>query len=138
MTVSSPKEKNSMSQRLTELIAEAETKRKLKGTGVKNRAVFLALREAIKEAMTDGWALKQIYRTLHSQKKITCIYQTFVKYTNALILKPKPALVIINQEANGKPLGQDRTAPPTEPKTQKSHELPGFKFDPIAKKEDLI
>ena len=123
-----------MSKKLTELIAEEETKRKQKGTGIKNRAVFLVLREDIKEAMKDGWALKQIYRTLHTQKKITFSYQTFVNYANDLILKPKQSLVISKQEANGK----EQTVPTTEPKTKKSHELPGFKFNPIAKKEDLI
>lgn len=123
-----------MSKKLTELIAEEETKRKQKGTGVKNRVVFLALREDIKEAMKDGWALKQIYRTLHSQKNITFSYQTFVNYANDLILKPKQSQVIIKQEANSK----EQTAPSTEPITKKSHELPGFIFNPIAKKEDLI
>ena len=127
-----------MSKKLTELIAEEETKRKQQGTGVKNRAVFLVLREDIKEAMADGWALKQIYRTLHTQQKITFSYQTFVNYANNLILKPKPSLVISKQEANGNALGQEQTVQPTEPKPQKSYELPGFKFDPIAKKEDLI
>ena len=127
-----------MSKRLTEPIAEQETKRKQKGTGVKNRAVFLVLREDIKEAMADGWALKQIYRTLHTQKKITFSYQTFVNYANDLILKPKTSLAIIKQEASGKTPVQEQTVQPAEPKTIKSYELPGFKFDPIAKKEDLI
>ncbi len=127
-----------MSKKLTELIAEAETKRKQRGTGVKNRAIFLALREDIKEAMTDGWALKQIYRTLHSQQKITFSYQTFVNYANDLILKPKQSQVFIKQEANAKIPGHEQTAPATEPIAKKSHELPGFTFDPIAKKEDLI
>ena len=127
-----------MSKRLTELIAEEETRRKQKGTGVKNRAIFLALREDIKEAMIDGWALKQIYRTLHTQKKITFSYQTFVNYANDLILKPKPSLVIIKQEANSNTPGQEQTVQPTVPKHKKSYELPGFTFDPIAKKEDLI
>ncbi|WP_262966115.1 TraK family protein [Methylobacter psychrophilus] len=127
-----------MSKKLTELIAEEETKRKQKGTGIKNRAVFLVLREDIKEAMTDGWALKQIYRTLHTQKKITFSYQTFVNYANNLILKPKQSLITNKQESNNKPHEQEQTVPTTEPITKKSHELPGFTFDPIAKKEDLI
>jgi hypothetical protein len=127
-----------MSKSLTELIAEEETKRKQKGTGVKNRAIFLVLREDIKEALKDGWALKQIYRTLHTQKKITFSYQTFVNYANDLILKPKQSQVLVKQEANSKTPGQEQTVQPTEPKPKKSYELPGFTFDPIAKKEDLI
>ena len=125
-----------MSKKLTELIAEEETKRKQKGIGVKNRVVFLALREDIKEAMKDGWALKQIYRTLHSQKNIAFSYQTFVNYANDLILKPKQSLVISSQETSNKT--PEQTVPTTEPITKKSHELPGFTFNPIAKKEDLI
>ena len=113
-------------------------KRNLKGTGIKNRAVFLVLREDIKEAMTDGWALKQIYRTLHTQQKITFSYQTFVNYANDLILKPNLSLANINQDANSKTAGQEQTSQTNEPPPKKPHELPGFKFDPIAKKEDLI
>ncbi len=127
-----------MSKKLTELIAEEEKKRKQKGTGVKNRVVFLALREDIKDAMKDGWALKQIYRTLHSQKNITFSYQTFVNYANDLILKPKQSLVISSQETSNKTPEQEQTIRTTEPITNKSHELPGFTFNPIAKKEDLI
>jgi hypothetical protein len=125
-----------MSKKLTDLIAQEETKRKQQGTGVKNRVVFLALREDIKDAMKDGWALKQIYRTLHSQKNIAFSYQTFVNYANELILKPKQSLVISSQETSNKT--PEQTAHTNEPITKKSHELPGFTFNPIAKKEDLI
>ena len=55
-----------MSKKLTELIAQAEMQRQQQGTGIKNRSAFLALRDDIKEAIADGWALKQIYRTLHT------------------------------------------------------------------------
>ena len=70
--------------------------------------------------------------------KITFSYQTFVNYANNLILKPKQSQVLVRQEANTKTVGQEQTVHTTEPKTKKSYELPGFKFDPIAKKEDLI
>ena len=127
-----------MSKKLTDLIAEQETKRKQQGTGVKNRVLFLALREDIKEAMKDGWALKQIYRTLHSQKNITFSYQTFVNYANELILKPKPSPVSIKQESSRKNPELEQSADTPEVIPTKSHELPGFTFNPIAKKEDLI
>ncbi len=96
------------------------------------------LREDIKEALRDGWALKQIYRTLYTQKKITFSYQTFVNYANDLILKPKQSEVLVKQETNSNTPGQEQIVQPTEPKPKKSFELPGFTFDPIAKKEDLI
>ena len=132
-----------MSKKLTELIAQAEMQRQQQGTGIKNRSAFLALRDDIKEAMTDGWALKQIYRTLHTQQKITCSYQTFVNYTNELILKPKQVSNTatppnqVNQSTQQTP-EQIANLNNTETRIKKPPALPGFIFNPIANKEDLI
>ena len=132
-----------MSKKLTELIALAEMQRQQQGTGIKNRSAFLALREDIKEAMLDGWALKQIYRTLHTQQKITFSYQTFVNYANELILKPKQVSNtatppnLVNQGTKLTP-EQKANLNDTETRIKKPPELPGFIFNPIAKKEDLI
>ena len=132
-----------MSKKLTELIAQAEMQRQQQGTGIKNRSAFLALRDDIKEAMVDGWALKQIYRTLHTQQKITCSYQTFVNYANELILKPKqvpntatpPNLV---NQGTKQTTEQIANLNNTETRIKKPPALPGFIFNPIANKEDLI
>ena len=132
-----------MSKKLTELIAQAEMQRQQQGTGIKNRSAFLALRDDIKEAMTDGWALKQIYRTLHTQQKITCSYQTFVNYANELILKPKQVSNtatppnLVNQGTKQTP-EQIANLNNTETRIKKLPALPGFIFNPIANKEDLI
>ena len=130
-----------MSKKLTELIAQAEMQRQQQGTGIKNRSAFLALRDDIKEAMADGWALKQIYRTLHTQQKITCSYQTFVNYANELILKPtqsqNPTTTTMNQDTKKIP-EQKANLNNTETTIKKPPVLPGFIFNPIANKEDLI
>jgi hypothetical protein len=132
-----------MSKKLTELIAQAEMRRQQQGTGIKNRSAFLALRDDIKEAMTDGWALKQIYRTLYTQKKINFSYQTFVNYANELILKPKQVSNTatppnqVNQSTKQTP-EQIANLNNTETPIKKPPALPGFIFNPIAKKEDLI
>ena len=132
-----------MSKKLTELIAQAEMQRQQQGTGIKNRSAFLALRDDIKEAMIDGWALKQIYRTLHTQQKITCSYQTFVNYANELILKPKQVSNTatppnqVNQSTKQTP-EQIANLNNTETTIKKPPALPGFIFNPIANKEDLI
>ena len=130
-----------MSKKLTELIAQAEMQRQQQGTGIKNRSAFLALRDDIKEAMADGWALKQIYRTLHTQQKITCSYQTFVNYVNELILKPKQVsntATILNQDTKQETTEKIATRNDTETRIKKPPALPGFIFNPIANKEDLI
>ena len=132
-----------MSKKLTELIALAEMQRRQQGTGIKNRSAFLALRDDIKEAMLDGWALKQIYRTLHTQQKISFSYQTFVNYANELILKPMQVSNtatppnLVNQCTKLTP-EQKASLNNTETTIKKPPELPGFIFNPIAKKEDLI
>ena len=130
-----------MSKKLTELIALAEMQRRQQGTGIKNRSAFLALRNDIKEAILDGWALKQIYRTLHTQQKISFSYQTFVNYANELILKSKQAqnaTKILNQCTKQETPEQKANLNNTETRIKKPPELPGFIFNPIAKKEDLI
>ena len=130
-----------MSKKLTELIALAEMQRRQQGTGIKNRSAFLALRNDIKEAILDGWALKQIYRTLHTQQKISFSYQTFVNYANELILKSKQAqnaTKILNQCTKQETPEQKANLNDTETCIKKPPELPGFIFNPIAKKEDLI
>ena len=130
-----------MSKKLTELIALAEMQRRQQGTGIKNRSAFLALRNDIKEAILDGWALKQIYRTLHTQQKISFSYQTFVNYANELILKYKQAqnaTKILNQCTKQETPEQQANLNNTETRIKKPPELPGFIFNPIAKKEDLI
>jgi hypothetical protein len=126
-----------MSSKLTKLIAETETRREQKGTGVKNRAVFLVLRDDIKEALNDGWAFKQIYRTLYSQQKINFSYQTFMNYANALILMPKSSEAN-HQQVQLPKAGHEQTDASAEPLPKKSYELPSFIFNPIANKEDLI
>ena len=130
-----------MSKKLTELIALAEMQRRQQGTGIKNRSAFLALRNDIKEAILDGWALKQIYRTLHTQQKISFSYQTFVNYAKELILKSKQAqnaTKILNQCTKQETPEQKANLNDTETRIKKPPELPGFIFNPIAKKEDLI
>jgi len=61
---------------LSERIAQRQLELKKK-TGSGNRAIFLTLRAEIKEALEDGWAVVQIYRTLHEEGKIDFSYQAF-------------------------------------------------------------
>jgi hypothetical protein len=136
-----------MAKKLTELIAEEELKRKQQGTigtGVRNRSLFLELREEIKEALDDGWAIKQIHRTLIAKKKMSCSYPAFIRYVNTLILAQKDKATVIKNDQKpaqrpiAQPAKQDEVKTgTTEPKLKKSFELPGFKHNPVPNKEDL-
>jgi hypothetical protein len=95
-----------------------------------NRAVFLVLREEIKQAMEDGWSVLAIWELLRHEGTVAFSYQTFRRYVNTLIRhqerpqKPGPAKV-----------------PPQEPamanKKPQPTGIPGFSYR-CMKPEDLI
>ena len=98
----------------------------------RNRAVVLALRQEIHQAMADGWPVATIWRTLHEEKKVDFSYQAFRLYVNKLVRKqtgasigPLPVL--------RKPVSSTKTSTPSRTGTGG-----GFTFDPTPKKEDLI
>jgi hypothetical protein len=87
------------------------------------RAAFLALKEDVGRAITAGWTVKDIWRTLRAENRIQVSYQAFTTYVNRFIREPsaKPA-----PESPGKP------AQP--PPIRQS----GFIFNPTPKKEDIV
>lgn len=120
-----------MDKSLSVRIAERVTKQRA-STRELNRAVFLALRHEIHQAMDDGWPVATIWRTLKEEKKITFSYQAFRGYVNKLVVKHAGASI-------------DTPPPPRQPlpsgKTQKpapKGKEGGFTFDPIPNLEDLV
>ncbi len=88
-----------------------------------NLAVFLALLPEIRQAMTDGWAVATIWRTLRAEQKVTFSYQAFRLYVNKLIVTPA--------RARPTPLSLPREPVPAKGAT-------GFTFNPVPNKEELI
>lgn len=118
-----------MAKSLSERIA-ARAKAAKQSRGGKNRATILALRADIKGALADGWPIKAIWETLHDEGKVRFGYQSFRNYVNRLILeKPATSLSSTADKAT------DQTEKPT---PAKSEGIAGFKFNSIAKKEDLL
>ena len=70
-----------MAKKLSERIAE-RTERKTPSRHGKNRAAFLALRDDVKEAIDDGWPIKEIWDTLCEEGKVSFSYETFRTYAN--------------------------------------------------------
>ncbi len=89
-----------------------------------NRAVFLALRQDIKQALDDGWPVRSIWETLHGEGKVTFGYDSFRRYTRRLIV-----LQSIHPE-------QQTTGIP-KPIEDEMPRISGFTFNPFPKKEDL-
>lgn len=97
-----------------------------------NRAIFLALRPDIKQALGDGWSIKSIWETLYEEGKVAFGYDAFRRYTKRLILLP--ASLSLTPEHPG----QSNVTKTVEPKTKETPQIGGFTFNPSPKKEDLI
>ena len=115
-----------MVKSLSERIAARATTKK-----AQNRSAFLALREEINQAVLDGWSIKTIWETLQAEGKISFGYETFIKYVNShiktnlqSIIVPVPETITTNREQN-------------KPKVSK-HDIPGFNYEAIPSKKDLI
>lgn len=116
-----------MNKSLSARIAERVTQQRA-SKREQNRAVFLALRQEIHQAMEDGWPVATIWRTLKEEGKIAFSYQAFRLYVNRLVVKtldqppPRPQPV------------PSRTPP--QPSTTGT--ASGFTFNPIPNLEELI
>lgn len=107
-----------------------------------NRAAFLAQRDDIKEALTDGWPVKAIWKTLHDEGKISFGYDAFISYVNSLIRSPgEPEKATARPPASSQPAPKKATPATPKPVPSASHkpgEIPSFNFNPSPNKADLI
>ena len=109
---------------LSERIADRlNSKKEISGAG--NKAVFLALKMDIEEAIKAGWSLRQIWQTLRDEQKITFTYETFRKYANKLI----------HEKSNKTDAKLDNNQVETPEKKQNKN---GFTFDSQPNKKDLL
>lgn len=122
-----------MAKNLSERIA-AMAIRKKSSRSAQNRATFLALRIDVNQALADGWPVKNIWETLHEEKKVDFSYQAFRGYVNRLILSSTEKLTTYPVQ------GDQPNHVPTKADEKKSEEpvATGFKFNKTLKKEDLI
>lgn len=92
----------------------------------RNFAAFLAQRDQIAQSLRDGWAVVQIWETLHQEGKITTGYAAFCKQVKRLI--PDRSLP---SEPTASTAAASRTRTKTMP-------VDGFSFDSTPNKEDLL
>lgn len=136
-----------MPKTLSQRIAERVTKEK--PATKKNRAVFLALRAEVEQAMKDGWPVKTIWEQLHAEGKVDFSYQAFRLYTNSLIAQegagstaqqPGQVSAVEASATAATPAPKPaEVAPPThEPNKTKPPEIPGFDFNTKPQTKDLV
>jgi len=122
--------KKTLSERIGDRAESGEKSSK----GALNRAAFLSLREEIKGAHRDGWAVKKIWETLDAEKKISFSYQTFRNYFNQLIVDESNARV----DTTTTETKSDIKKTPMKKASIKPSTPAGFTFNNHENKEDLI
>lgn len=122
----------SLSERIAARAVEKKSPPQSHGDENQNRAIFLALRPDVKQALEDGWPIKSIWETLHEEGKVTFGYDAFRRYTKRLIL------LSAGQKPTPEPPGQSSVTKIVKPKTTETPLIGGFTFNPSPKKEDLI
>ena len=106
----------SYTETLSEWVKKQETARTKRNI---QKIAFLAVRADVKVAIEAGYALKTIWEHMTETGKITCRYETFLKYAN-LECKTVPAVETPEQ------------------KISQSAKIAGFTFNANPKEEDLI
>jgi Family of unknown function (DUF5338) len=107
-----------------------------------NRAAFLALRDEVKQALDDGWPIKEIWETLHEEGGIAFSYTVFCRYVKRLIVVQRSKrgweddLVKKQKEKNmGKPASAGLRQKDNKTATTG---LRGFVYNPVPNEEELF
>ncbi|HMW40618.1 MAG TPA: TraK family protein [Saprospiraceae bacterium] len=107
-----------MTKTLSERIALFADKNK--NTGKQFLPAFVALKPDIEQALQDGWTVRQIWNTLHDEKKIKCSYQWFRTLVNRHIADDRKQNTL------------------TTPGKSAITDQEGFRFNSATEKEELI
>lgn len=110
-----------MARALVERVAETVRKRD-KSARSRNRAVVLAHRDAIAEALDAGFSVKDVWETLRTEGVVASSYQAFRGHVNRTVLCRKTA---------------PAAASPSKLAVRTSG-LPGFTFDSKPDKKELL
>ena len=103
----------------------------------RNRALMVALRNEIEQALKDGCSLAMMWHTLQEEGTIQFSYETFRAHVRKLI-QPHP--VIHPASASPTDPAPHRTKPrttPTKPAASRAPDTGGFVFNPVPNEEEL-
>ena len=106
----------SYTETLSEWVKKQETARTKRNI---QKIAFLAVRADVKVAIEAGYALKTIWEHMTETGKITCRYETFLKYANQEC-----------KTVSAKEIPEQTMSQPAK--------IAGFTFNAIPKEEDLI
>jgi hypothetical protein len=91
------------------------------------RVAFLSLKDEVRQAVRSGWPVKEIWKTLYIEGRISVGYHTFNLYVNKYIRDVEVARLLPDKP--GIPNKPDKPNPPVKV---------GFTINSSPKKEDII
>jgi hypothetical protein len=111
----------------------------------KNLVAFMAVRDDVKLALDAGYAVKTVWANLRETGRIDLGYKTFLNYVRRRLgpLPDTAAASSIKPASTGAPAAP-AAPPPRESHTAKTPArvlpltMPGFTYDPIPNKEELL
>lgn len=129
-----------LSERIAQRVAKLKPSQK-----AQNKANFMANKAEIAEALSDGWSMRLIWDTLHSENKITVTYQAFARQVNNLLpgsrknqveklTQPAPQTTVETPAHREPKQSAPKNAEPVIAKTESS----AFNYDPNPSKDSLI
>jgi len=102
-----------------------------------NVAAFLAVRDLVKARLDDGYSATIIHAFLRDSQQIDFCYDTFLKYVHRYVKPARKGSKARRRTAwaGGKAPSADNASTV---KRDTSSGIPGFTFNPIPNREDLI
>ena len=132
----------SYSQQLAEWVKQRPSTRR-----DKNVVAFLAVRDDVKEALDEGYAVKTVWAHMYESKRIEFGYDTFLNYVNRHLRPPEQQPAIAPNQVAGMPASVPKADPPKPAAKQPAAPRPaapapgqpaGFTFNPAPNKEELL
>lgn len=113
----------------------------------KNVVAFLAVRDDVKEALDEGYAVKTVWAHMYESKRIEFGYDTFLNYVNRHLRPPELQPVIAADQVAGvsapvakadPPQALVKMPPPPRPAAPAPGQPAGFTFNAAPNKEELL
>lgn len=128
-----------MTRSLSERVAQRARTKDASKPG-RNRAVFLALRDDVRQALDDGWSVRAVWETLSAEGRIEVGYDAFLGYVNQLIGPQRGARTRSqpNTRAGSEAAAAVDRATGSIAARPAAVGIAGFRFESTPRKEDLL
>lgn len=111
----------------------------------KNLAAFIAVRDDVRDALSAGYSVKTVWAHLYESRRIAIKYDAFLGYVHRYLQKPglQQSETSDSQQSGAAGAGAGFSGTPAGPASRSqprklSAEMPGFKFNPIPNKDELL